>query len=92
MSAVEDGRTEPRPGIWVHHKGGRHRVLGTVRNATNAAGYAWMVQYVSLTYGEVFVRDLDEFLELVTVDGTKVPRFRYEGPAGLAPEKAAETP
>ncbi len=79
----------PIPGVWRHHKGGLYRVLGVVRNATNGQGYQWMVQYVSLTFGEVYVRELDEFLGAVQVDGQDVRRFTFVDYARQAPEGKA---
>jgi hypothetical protein len=76
----------PQGGVWRHYKGGLYRVLGMVRNSTNGADRPWMVLYVSMTYGEVYVRELDEFVGQVEVDGVTVQRFRPMGSARQAPE------
>jgi hypothetical protein len=75
----------PQPGIYRHAKGGFYRVLFSVVDATNGPHVGkWSVVYVCLKYGGTFVRDEDEFNELVTPDpslgfneGVKVPRFSF---------------
>jgi hypothetical protein len=73
-----------KPGIYEHYKKRRYEVLNTARNSENLEV---IVHYKALYYDEEFgqdalwVRTQKEFLEEVEVDGQKMPRFRYVGPA-----------
>lgn len=61
------------PGIWVHFKGGRYRVLFTAKDSETEAD---VVVYVSLTKGGVWVRPVAMFTEVVPwPDGTSRSRF-----------------
>ncbi len=65
--------------VYKHHKGGRYLVLHITDESTNALVGRKGVVYVSLTYGLVKHRDLEEFIELVEwPDGQKRPRFIIE--------------
>ncbi len=62
--------------IYEHHKGGKYLVLFVADESTNARKGNSVVVYVSLTYGKVKVRDLNEFCEEVKwPDGEMRPRF-----------------
>ncbi len=62
--------------VYNHHGGGKYLVLFVADESTNARKGAKVVVYVSLTYGVVRCRDLEEFLEPVTwPDGIVRPRF-----------------
>lgn len=65
------------PGIYEHYKGGRYRVIDTVRYSETED---WLVLYQPL-YGEqgLWVRPFDMFVETVFVDGKDLPRFRFIG-------------
>ncbi len=82
----------PEPGEYRHFKGNLYYVHGTVRNATNEAGYAPMVYYevvdkshltpeddgVKANVGHC-VRALSEFNQVVKwPDGTRRPRWVKE--------------
>ena len=62
------------PGVYVHHKGARYEVLGTVRHSETLEA---LVLYRPL-YGEgaLWVRPHAMFTEDVEVDGVRRPRFR----------------
>ncbi|MAB22645.1 MULTISPECIES: DUF1653 domain-containing protein [Idiomarina] len=66
-----------KPGIYEHYKGGRYRVIDTVRHSETEE---CMVLYQPL-YGEqkLWVRPFDMFVETVNVNGTQVPRFQFVG-------------
>lgn len=65
--------------IYKHYKGGRYTVLHIVDESTNARKGNKGVVYVSLTYGKIKHRDLNEFVEEVLwPDGVKRPRFVLE--------------
>jgi hypothetical protein len=77
-----------QPGRYKHFKGGFYTVLFTAACSTNLctspehrAGVAAdpvhrLVVYVSHTYGEIHIRDLDEFTEFVKwPDGKMRTRF-----------------
>lgn len=62
--------------VYKHYKDGRYFILAVARESTNARQDRRVVVYVSLTYGIVRCRDLDEFNEIVEwPDGSKKPRF-----------------
>ncbi len=67
----------PIPGkIYRHQKGGRYTVLHIADDSTNKREGNKVVVYVSLTYGTVKCRDLEEFMQVVVwPDGKKRPRF-----------------
>ncbi|QTF93392.1 DUF1653 domain-containing protein [Halomonas sp. BM-2019] len=69
-------RPLPVPGIYYHYKGNRYEVLGVAHHSENEAP---MVVYRAL-YGDygLWVRPLDNFTELVEVQGEPVPRFELE--------------
>ncbi|RDX34067.1 DUF1653 domain-containing protein [Idiomarina sp. HD9-110m-PIT-SAG04] len=66
-----------KPGIYEHYKGGRYRVIDTVRHSETEE---CMVLYKAL-YGEqkLWVRPFDMFVETVNVNGTQIPRFQFVG-------------
>lgn len=65
--------------VYVHSKGGKYLVLHVTEESTNEREGALGVVYVSLTYGKIKHRDLEEFLGIVEwPDGSKKPRFILE--------------
>ncbi|HYC34394.1 MAG TPA: DUF1653 domain-containing protein [Candidatus Paceibacterota bacterium] len=65
--------------VYKLYKGGHYTVLHIVDESTNARKGNKGVVYVSLTYGAIKHRDLDEFIEEVMwPDGVKRPRFIEE--------------
>lgn len=74
-------------GIWRHYKGHLYLVLGYAGDSTNnAVAGRVVVVYAGLELTgtpkpgpRMHVRDADEFLGLVEVDGQMVRRFAYAG-------------
>jgi hypothetical protein len=67
------------PGVYVHSKGGRYRVLFVAFESTNERAGSRSVVYVSLTTGVIHVRAETEFFEPVLwPDGSHAPRFLLE--------------
>ncbi len=68
------------PGRYRHYKGQDYEVLGS---ATHSETEEEFVVYRAC-YGErgLWVRPKAMFTEEMTVDGRRVPRFRYLGPYG----------
>ena len=66
-----------RPGRYRHYKGNDYEVIGIARNSETEEE---MVVYRKL-YGDcsLWVRPLAMFMEDVTVDGQRIPRFAYLG-------------
>ncbi len=65
-----------RAAIYDHYKGGKYTALFVGRNSTNSANHEPVVIYVSLTTGQVCVRDFEEFFAPVLwPDGQLHPRF-----------------
>ena len=69
-----------KKGFYEHYKGKRYEVLDI---AINTESQEPMVIYKALYKGNfpkgtLWVRPLTMFIEDVSVDGKKVPRFRYE--------------
>ena len=64
-----------RPGIYEHFKGKRYKAYGVVRHSETLEE---MILYQHL-YGDFsfWVRPIGMFLEDVTRDGEKMPRFKY---------------
>ena len=67
------------PGRYRHYKGGLYEVLGVARHSETEEE---LVVYRAL-YGEsgLWVRPKAMFQDQVTVEGQRVPRFAYLGPA-----------
>jgi hypothetical protein len=65
--------SEPRPGLYRHYKGKPYRVVGLARHSETLEP---LVVYEAL-YGErgLWVRPATMFVELVEVNGQRVPRF-----------------
>lgn len=63
----------PEPGRYLHYKGGEYEVIDVARHSETEE---LLVVYRPL-YGDraLWVRPLDMFVETVTVNGAKVPRF-----------------
>jgi hypothetical protein len=71
-------RPGPQPGLYLHYKGKRYRVLGVARHSETEEE---LVVYRALDgAGGLWVRPLALFEGTVTVDGQQVPRFRHLGP------------
>lgn len=64
-----------KSGIYEHFKGNRYRVIGVARHSETLEE---MVIYQAL-YGkeDVWVRPLSMFLEIVEINGQKIPRFKF---------------
>lgn len=69
-----------RPGIYQHYKGRRYEVIDIARHSETEEQ---LVVYRTL-YGDydLWVRPLAMFVELVEVDGRKVPRFEFVKESG----------
>jgi hypothetical protein len=64
------------PGVYVHYKGGRYTVLSVAFDVTYSNQERKVVVYRSEETGEWFVREIDEFLETVSLEnGIVVKRF-----------------
>ncbi len=70
---------EIKPGKYQHFKGKFYEVIGTAKHSETMEE---LVVYRAL-YGdrELWVRPKNMFLESVTLEGKKVPRFEYAGSA-----------
>ena len=68
-------KPEIKPGIYQHYKGKEYRVFDI---ATHSETGESLVVYKTL-YGDfdLWVRPYDMFTEAVTVEGQKVPRFKW---------------
>ena len=69
--------SKPQPGLYRHYKGNDYRVIGLARHSETLEP---VVVYQAL-YGErgLWVRPAAMFVEKVTVDGKRVPRFARMG-------------
>ena len=68
-----------RPGLYQHYKGGLYMVLSTAVMGTGHDEET-MVVYQNAE-GQFWVRTLEDFTDLVNVDGLAVSRFRRVGKA-----------
>jgi hypothetical protein len=67
-----------KPGRYRHYKGKEYTVLGVARHSeTEEELVVYRKEYDD--HG-LWVRPLAMFMETVTVEGRKVPRFEYLGP------------
>lgn len=66
---------EPRPGRYRHYKGREYRVITLARHSETLEP---VVVYQAL-YGEhgIWVRPAGMFVEMVEVNGARVPRFAW---------------
>ncbi|MCE9591450.1 MAG: DUF1653 domain-containing protein [Planctomycetes bacterium] len=73
----EEQHVELKTGRYEHYKGKPYEVVGVARHSETMES---LVVYRAL-YGErgLWVRPLPMFVEEVTVEGKRVPRFRYVG-------------
>lgn len=76
----------PRTGVYQHYKGQFYQLLFVAEDSTNGtAGGRRMAVYIGLELAgagpglQPKVRDLEEFMSMVEVDGELVPRFVYAG-------------
>ena len=66
--------------IYEHYKGKQYKVLAVARN-TDDLNYVYVV-YECLyknPVSQIWVRPLDQFIEIVMIEGSPTPRFRYIG-------------
>ena len=66
-------------GIYEHYKGNQYKVIDTARHSETDE---LLVLYRTM-YGDesLWVRPFTMFFEKVTMDGLRVPRFKYIGDA-----------
>lgn len=75
-----------KTGIWRHYKGNDYRVLGTIIDATRDED---IVLYEDRERKEgtnkkmTFTRTIEDFLELIYVDGKEEKRFTFLGHESL---------
>ena len=73
---VARGQGTLRLGRYRHYKGGLYEVLMTARHSETLED---MVVYRAvLDAASIWVRPLALFLEMVEVDGVRIPRFAYQ--------------
>lgn len=69
-----------RIGRYQHYKGGEYEVLGVARHTeTHEELVVYRALYESETSSKskLWVRPLAMFMEMVTINGKRVPRFEY---------------
>ncbi len=66
-------------GVYRHYKGMLYRVHHVVRHSETLEELAYYETLYDNPAGRFWVRPLAMFLETVTVDGSRVPRFAYVG-------------
>jgi hypothetical protein len=77
-----DQPNDPRSGRYQHYKGNFYEVVGIARHSETMAElvvYRALYDHPELGHGSLWVRPRAMFVEDVTVDGRRVPRFRYVG-------------
>ena len=71
-----------KPGKYQHYKGNIYQVISIAYHSeTLEKMVVYQAQYDSPEFGKkpIFVRPFQMFLERVTIDGKKIPRFKYLG-------------
>jgi hypothetical protein len=64
------------PNVYRHYKGGFYRVLHECVISTNGPDDGKIgVVYVSMTNGHIFMRERNQFHEMLSLDAGIVPRF-----------------
>lgn len=78
-----------RPGRYRHYKGNDYQVLDIARHSETEQ---WLVVYRCL-YGDysLWVRPLSMFIEMVSVDGCELERFKYCGPMDVEAMSKSKT-
>src|SRR4051812_43884745 len=79
-------RAEVRPGIYRHFKGRFYEVEGTALQVDS--DHEFVVYKQLYDDFRLFLRDKDEFLETVEVDGVQVPRFQFVRPAAPGEDRS----
>lgn len=72
--------SELKLGVYEHYKGKRYEVIGIARHSeTLEELVVYKALYESEEFGNdaLWVRPKGMFLELVEVEGEKIPRFRF---------------
>lgn len=67
-----------KPGKYRHYKGKEYEVIGTARHSETLEElvvYKAMYNSPDFGFGALWVRPLNMFTEMVTVDGVEVQRF-----------------
>ena len=67
------------PGIYEHYKGPKYLVIGVAAHSETLERLVVYVPLYDSPGPRLWVRPISMFTELVAVDGTLVPRFRYLG-------------
>ena len=73
---------EIKPGKYEHYKGNFYEVIGVGRHSETLEELViYRALYDSPEFGSnsLWTRPVPRFIDLVEVDGKKVPRFRYVG-------------
>jgi len=66
-------------GKYKHFKGGEYRVLGIAKHSETLEDFVVYEPLYENKTSKLWVRPLAMFIELVEVEGKKVPRFEYLG-------------
>ena len=71
--------SEPRPGLYRHYKGNPYRVHHLARHSETQE----VLVVYQMLYGDhgYWIRPQAMFIETVEINGQRVPRFAYVGPA-----------
>lgn len=79
MNGATNGRHQEvptlQPGIYEHYKGSRYEVVGVgVHSESLEPMVIYKPLYESMT--KFFVRPYDMFIEIVEINGDRIPRFK----------------
>ncbi len=66
-------------GLYRHYKGNNYLLLDVVRHSESLEELVLYKCLYENDLGELWVRPLEMFIEDVTIDGVKKPRFEYIG-------------
>lgn len=65
--------------IYEHYKGDRYKILAIARHTSDLS---WLVVYECLyqnPISQIWIRPLDQFIEVIMLKGVSTPRFTYIG-------------
>lgn len=68
-----------KPGKYQHFKGNFYEVIDVVHHSETLEELVLYKTLYKNPIGELWVRSLEMFTEVVEIDGEKMPRFKYVG-------------
>jgi len=71
--------TAIQPGIYLHYKNKKYRVLGVAKHSETLAEFVVYEALYDNPESQLWIRPIELFTDEVEWQGQKVPRFKYIG-------------